>query len=86
MSWNNYDFKPDADKIDIPYTGDFDSYMDALYDFKTETYVRRAFAESEYSVTMDFVRFCKGVAKVKEREHRENKIDSIISSPSSSCN
>lgn len=78
-SWDNYDFKPDADKIDIPYTGDLTDYMELLYDIDNP-YPRRAFSQSEFSATMDFVRFCKGIAKVKEREHRDNKIDSILNS------
>lgn len=74
--WDNYNFKPDADKIDDAYEGDLTKYVDVLFILQS---CKRAFAESEYSVTMNFVRFCIGVAKVKRREYRESKIDSIIS-------
>jgi hypothetical protein len=76
--WDNWDFKPDADRIKAPYTGDFDSYLESLF-VENDEESRDAFAKSEYSVTMNFVKFCEGVARVKQREYRESKIDSIIS-------
>ncbi len=74
MYWDNYNFKYDAEKVRLKYTGDYNSYVDCLLNSD-----KGVFSESEYSVTMNFVRFCHGVAEVKKREYRDDKINSLLS-------
>lgn len=77
--WDNYNFKQDADKITIPYYGDFNKYLNDLHTITAYVViVRRAYAESEFSATMNYVKFCEIITKVKEIEYREQKIDSIL--------